>query len=434
MMTFWNRSKELELIKKRLRKGGFGYVTGRRRIGKTALLKKACEKFGGIYHQAVEGTPAQQILHLAEELAAKLGVFREITPKTWSEFFSLLAREKLPGLVVFDEFPYWVEGDHTLASVLQKWIDHELPKKRTLILISGSSQSMLYDQMLNRSLPLYGRASFHLHLEPMSYGWFCRTLGFKVAKPESFARFSLVGGVPYYWKLMPKGSMVDQAHELYFEPSAILSQEPASWIRDEGITGSLPKAILDLIGRGVAKPSELAARLGTPQGNLSRPLALLVELGLVSRELPFGESTRSTKRTHYAILDPALSFYFSTFLPHRSRWDALSKRKKGELLEMHASRQWEVFCRRSFRGSSRYWESGVEIDLVAATGEKGHYLVAECKWSQLTESAKRSMLADLKARFLKTRLGRRAHSAQFKILSKDDLPWLARNAQFANKG
>ena len=56
---FWNRKGELERVRLALRRNGFGFVTGRRRIGKTALLTKACKKFGGFYHQAVEGTPEQ---------------------------------------------------------------------------------------------------------------------------------------------------------------------------------------------------------------------------------------------------------------------------------------------------------------------------------------------------------------------------------------
>lgn len=190
--VFWNRSGELAQIRAWLRKGGFGCLTGRRRIGKTALLKKVCEQEGGFYHQAVEGTPEQQLLHLAEEMRTVIPIFRDVVPRTWNEFFKLLSREKLPRLLVFDEFPYWVEGDPTLASFLQKWIDHSLPKLKTLVLASGSSQSMLDSEFLRASSPLYGRAAFRLRLKPMSYGWFCRALKYEVGDALSFTRFSLV--------------------------------------------------------------------------------------------------------------------------------------------------------------------------------------------------------------------------------------------------
>lgn len=417
---FWDRERELDLIERRLGKGGFGFVTGRRRVGKTALLKKAVSLHGGLYHQGVEGTPLQQLMHLAEEIAPSLPVFQEVVPRTWSEFFSLLGREKLPRLVVLDEFPYWAASDRGLPSLLQKWVDHDLPKLRTLLLVSGSSQAMLHSQFLDHSAPLYGRASLHLHLEPMDYAWFCRALGHDPRAPSSFLRYSLVGGVPHYWKLMADGTPAEQAQALYFDPSAPLAEEPIHLLRDEGVDGALPKAILDLVGRGVQRPGELAARLGTPQGNLSRPLALLLELGLLCRELPFGESLRTTKRVLYSIQDPALLFYYGSFLPNRGRWPTMDGRQREAVLGAHASRCWEQTCRRRTPGASRYWESGVEIDLIAPRAG-GSLLVAECKWKTLSTAEEAALLSDLKDRFLRTRLAQRHPDAEFRILSARDL-------------
>lgn len=423
MKPFWNRSEELARLQQHLRKGGFGYVTGRRRIGKTALLVQACKQFNGLYHQAVEGTPQQQLLHVTEELSRSLPIFRDLTPKTWHEFFRLLSRETLPPLIVFDEFPYWVQGDATLPSLVQKWIDHDLPKTKTLALISGSSQSMLHSQFLRSLAPLYGRASLHLHLPPLSYPWFCRALRYPPEDPRSFASFSLVGGVPHYWKLLPKGTLVEQATRLYFEPSALLAEEPTHWLRDEGVTGSLSKAILDLVGRGVTKPSELAGRLGTAHGNLSRPLALLLDVGLLSKELPYGESTRTTKKVLYTCHDPALAFYYGVYLPARSRWSEMSPREREHPLNLHVSRQWESFCRQAHPGSGRYWEGAVEIDLVWRRGN-GRHLVAECQWAELAEGEERALLTHLKAQWANTTLGRRVPHPEFRIFSKKDLPHL----------
>lgn len=429
METFWNRSEELGRIQHLAGRGRLGFITGRRRAGKSATLRQAVLRFGGLYHQAVEGTAQQQLLHAVEELAGDVPIFQEVRPKSWSEFFRLLSREKLPPLLVFDEFPYWASGDPTLPSVLQKWVDHELPRLKTSVLLSGSSQAMLYSHLLNQSAPLYGRTSLHLHLEPMSYSWFCRALGYKVADSVSFARFCLVGGVPHYWKLMsPRKSLIHQTEELYFEPSALLSEEPSQMIRDEGIAGTLPKAILDLIGRGVAKPSELAARLGVAQGNLSRPLALLLELGLIQKELPFGESPRTTKRVLYRVLDPVLSFYYGTFLPARSRWETSSDAEKQKILNRHVSRQWENFCRKAHPGAGRYWEAGVEIDLVFYDKASKSHVIGECKWKIVNRNHRQLLLDSLRDRFGNSRLSRVLKKVQFRVFSQEDLARLGRGA------
>ena len=424
MEIFWNRVSEVAQLKRHLGRGRFGYVTGRRRVGKTALLREAVRRFGGLYHQAVEGTPQQQLLHVAEELGEALPLLREVLPKTWGEFFRLLSRERLPRLLIFDEFPYWTQADPTLPSLLQKWVDHELPKHRSLLVVSGSSQAMLDSQFLHRGAPLYGRAAWHLHLEPMSYAWFCRALRYDAHNPESFARFTLVGGVPHYWNLMPRGPMLAQADALYFAPSAILAEEPLALLRDEGISGAIPKAILDLVGRGVTKPSELAARIGTVHGNLSRPLALLLELGVLQRELPFGESPRTTKKVLYSIPDPALSCYYGTFLTHRSRWPAMSRAERQAVLQHHVARQWELFCRRRYPGASRYWEGPIELDLVWYDRTTRRHLVAECKWASLSAHEAKRQLALLRSQFARTTLSHTLPRVEFRLLTQEDLPKL----------
>ena len=422
-IPFWNRWDELKLIRQAVGKSGFGYFSGRRRIGKTALLRRVTEEFGGFYHQAVEGTPQQQLVHLAEEISAVIPIFKEVIPKTWPEFFSLLSREKLPPLLVFDEFPYWAAGAPAFLSVFQKWIDHQLPKLKTLVLVSGSSQTMLYSHFLRYGTPLYGRSSFRLQLLPMSYAWFCKVLKLKSHADRSFMRFSWVGGVPHYWKLIPKRAFLRQVEELYFLPSALLAEEPTHWLRDEGVSGNLPKALLDLIGRGVTKPSELASRLGTAQSNLSRSLALLLELGFICKQIPFGESMRSSKKVLYSIQDEALSFYYGTYLRYRAEWPRFSMIERLRILGEHAARHWEDFCRCRFPGAARYWEGDVEIDLVAPRAKK-KMLVAECKWARLTPRTEQRLLGDLRARFESTRLAnkfRRKYTVEFRIFSKKDV-------------
>lgn len=423
---FWNRRDELDRIRRRLGRGAFGYVTGRRRIGKTALLLEAAKRFGGVYHQAVEGTVQQQILHAAEELGDRLPILRDIVPKTWGEFFRLLSKERLPALLIFDELPYWIQGDPGFSSVLQKWVDHDLPKQKTLLLVSGSSQAMLHSQFLQQSSPLYGRAALHVHLSPLSYHWFCQALRYDPADPVSFARFSVVGGVPHYWKLLPaRMEVLRQIQTLYFEPSSILAEEPIRLIRDEGVMGALPRAILDLVGRGVTKPSELAARLGTVHSNLSRPLALLLELGLIHRDLPFGESPRTSKKVLYSVQDPALLFYYGTCLMFRSRWEHLPRRARHALVSRHVGQVWEQFCRHTHPGSGRYWEKDVELDLVCPQTSAKRFLVAECKWKRLTPGKEHALLADLRARFSRTKLASTLRHVTFRILTPKDLPRLA---------
>lgn len=155
----------------------------------------------------------------------------------------------------------------------------------------------------------------------MSYRAFCDACSQNPVSRDAFVRFSMVGGVPRYWELVRRGqSPIALAEELFFGSSPALEFEPSRLLKDEGVVGLTAPAVLEAIGRGAHKPSEIAARLGTPQTNLSRLLQVLLDVRLLQRELPFGESVRTTKRTLYRIADPTLRFWFRVYSPHRSRW------------------------------------------------------------------------------------------------------------------
>ncbi|MBU0506810.1 MAG: ATP-binding protein [bacterium] len=428
-MKFYNREKELQTLNNYVGKGVFGYMTGRRRIGKTALLKRFCELVNGVYHQAVTGTTQQQLEYLVDDIKASIKPFDDLKPKTWAEFFKILSlADSLPPVIIFDEFPFWVAADETLPSVLQKWIDHELPKKATELIVAGSSQTMMYSQFLKHDAPLYGRSLFHLHLEPLAYRFFCKARCLQMKDPESFRLYSLVGGIPHYWRLLNNRNILEEVESLYFEPSAILSDEPLTLLRDEGVLGNTPAAILGLIGKGVARSGEMAARMGVPQGNLSKPLLQLLDLGLICRQLPFGETLKTSKRVLYTIIDPALAFYYGTVLPHRGRWPIYSKKEQQNLLNLHTSHCWENYCRQVFPTAERYWDVNAEIDFVAYLS-KDKLLVAECKWKKLSKQQEKDLVDNLKERFQKTKLAQKYSKIQFRIFSQSNIAELADSEQ-----
>ena len=139
-----------------------------------------------------------------------------------------------------------------------------------------------------------------------------------------------------------------------------------------------------LAGRGAERLSEIAGRLGTAQTNLSRLLQQWLDASILRRELPFGESVRSSKKVLYRIQDPATRFWFRVYSPHRSLWRTYTPAQKRKLIHDHAATVFEDHCRERFPGAQRYWESGVELDLVAPDpdNDKG-LLVAEVKWRPL---------------------------------------------------
>lgn len=143
---------------------------------------------------------------------------------------------------------------------------------------------MMHGLFLDQTSPLFDRAQTLMRIEPMGYREFCEAHGARGDREDTFLKFAMVGGVPQYWEFFePKDSPADVAESLFFGKSARLQNEADRLLKDERVEGITAKSILEAIGRGAAKPSEIGGRLGVSQTNLSRPLQVLLSASLISR-------------------------------------------------------------------------------------------------------------------------------------------------------
>jgi AAA+ ATPase superfamily predicted ATPase len=176
-------------------------------------------------------------------------------------------------------------------------------------------------------------------------------------------------------------------------------------------------SVLEAIGRGAERPSEIARRLGVPQTNLGRLFEQLLDASLVTRELPFGESLRSTKRVLYRIADPALRFWFRVYSPHRTLWRQYSTSRRRELIHQHAATVFEDYCRDAVSGASRYWENDLEIDFVAPVAADPQSLqVVEVKWRQLTTVQRSQIERDLREKWQRSALAGKYPHPVFRVI------------------
>lgn len=415
---FINREKELKELNRLLEQGKGGLITifGRRRIGKTRLLREWIQKHQGFYTQAIEGHPLIQLEQLFLDL--KPGLHTEIAPKTWEELFQLIELEKEPVILCIDEFPYLVTSDETIPSRFQRWIDHT-KKDNLFLILSGSSYRMMHSLFLHPSTPLYGRAIKLIHIEPMAYTAFCKAIHLDASQMESFILFSMVGGVPKYWEYLKQtgtvSNLIETAESLFFEVGAYMEYEPRRLLVDEKIEGINPISVLELIGRGMHRLSEIAARMGQPSTNLTRIIQLLLDSSLIKREIPFGENEKNSKKSLYKITDPSVRFWFQVYSPHRSRWNFYKKTEKQVLLINHASSVFEDYVRLQYSGSSRYWDPSVEFDLVRWQKERETAIISEVKFKKLSAQEKQQLLKGLEKRYEQSTLSKQIKHALFEV-------------------
>jgi hypothetical protein len=402
-LPFLDRRDELARLKALLGRadGRLAVLYGRRRCGKSRLVQEALRGRASVYYVGDDRDAALQRSALAVEIARLLPGFADVRYPDWDALLSRWWREApRRAVLALDEFPALVQSDRAIPSLLQKLVDPPGAASPHLML-AGSSQRLMQGLVLDRTAPLFGRAREILKLAPLGAGWIARGLGLpdEVRAVEAFA---LWGGVPRYWELASEhGSRLDAYRALVLSPLGVLHDEPRRLLLDDVRETSQPLSVLALIGVGCHRLSEIAGRLGKPATSLARPLATLVELGLVRRDLPFGASLQDSKRTAYRLADPFLRAWFRFVEPNRSRLEAgqaaAVAAEMSDTLSLHVSGVWEDLVRESVpRASHRgarwgpaasWWGPGLdreplELDVVAESADHTELLLGEVKWQE----------------------------------------------------
>jgi len=446
--AFYNRVDEKGRLESVLQAQGpaLAVVYGRRRCGKSTLLQEVIDN-KDVYFLADQRETSLQIQAFAEAVDAVLPGFSRAKYSSWDALFQTLVLRCNGGLnVVMDEFPYLVQSDPALPSLLQRMMDQPDAADLTWVLC-GSSQRMMQGIVLDASAPLYGRAKEILKIRPLEAGWLSQAL--RVERSKAVEAYAVWGGVPRYWELARDYATTwDAVAALVLDRNGVLHDEPNRLLIDDVRSPTQTISLLSVIGGGCHRMSEIAARLQKPASSLTRPLGHLIELGYIHRELPWGESLRSTKRTLYRLSDPFLLFYYRFVLPYQSMLElgqtqsVLAQVKKD--FPAHCGGVWETLVRRSipcgrlggdqWRTAARWWgldlaRKQVEVDVVAESVDGASLLIGEVKWhagkADLQQAARRLQAVVASLPFVKGRRVVLAIWTSEKIMLGDDVMVLA---------
>jgi uncharacterized protein len=326
MPNFVNRERELRALDRACGdQPGMAIVSGRRRVGKTALLDRFAQDRRAIFLPGTRAAVPEALRRLEERL-------RIVAPpapgdlldlghlQTWDAALGyLLARARdEPLLVILDEFPYLCEADPSLPSTLQARWDHRGDAQLSLVL--AGSHVGLMEELVAADAPLFGRADAHLRLQPFS--WRHAPLLIGGEDPESWLEaYCTVGGMPRYLALWdPRHDAVTNLVDLLEGPGAPLGDE-GTVVQQELTPGSAPARVLELIALGAEGFTAIRERGGFAPATLSEALVHLEALGFVDRLTPIGEDARRTRRVRYQVRDPFLRLWLGIVQPHRDAFE-----------------------------------------------------------------------------------------------------------------
>jgi hypothetical protein len=379
---------------------------GRRRVGKTELLRAFCADKPHIFFIATLSSDTEQLATFSQQVYgfSHLEVPAGFTFPSWEAAFQALADIPMQPrpIILLDEFTYLISGNKAIPSIMQKVWDEKLKNTRLLLVLCGSYIGMMETEVLGYNAPLYGRRTASTLLRPLDLS--SSSLFFpKYSAENQFLAWAVLGGMPYYLRTFSdhqdiftniRQNILDsQTGALFNEPRLLLMEElrePRNYF-----------SILRAIAQGHTRLNEIAQASGVSEVTAAaRYLDILQQMHLITRRVPATETQPDkSKKGIYQIDDHFLRFWFRYVQPNQSGLDLgladaiLSQRIRPDLDNFVASAFEEAaqafVARLAQTGMLNFlperiggwWDREAEIDVLAISLSEKIALVGECKWS-----------------------------------------------------
>lgn len=400
-MAFIDRERELAFLEAKWREERSQLIVlwGKRRVGKTELVKQFLQGKPHVYFLAESTSDREQLFRFSQALGR---FFQEPLLHTrgfagWEESFEYVRARNRRFILAIDEFPYLMGSNPAIASLFQKAWDEYWADGPVYLLLLGSSMAMMENEVLGYRSPLYGRRTGQWRVDPMTFDAVRR---FRPTKnfDDGITHYSVAGGIPAYW--LQFSTEKDFARNLcdhVLSKGAMLYDEVEFLLREELREPRYYFALLQALAQGKRKLSEIVNATGLGQAAANKYLSVLSDLKIVERELPVTEDKPlKSKKGLYRITDAFFHFWFRYVFPRRGE---LEMGRAEEVLEgikktlpLHVSTAYEHVAGETlwrhmdlffpFTAVGRWWDSHEEIDLVAINREVDAVFFAEVKWSE----------------------------------------------------
>jgi AAA+ ATPase superfamily predicted ATPase len=423
-MIFVNRENELDFLRRSYLQDGSQLVViyGKRRVGKTALVKEFSKDLPHIYFLADKAPDRDQLRQLSE----KVGLYFQddfLLSRgfgDWYDFFKFFKskgtftqtrKHTLTGdqiqapappsqgkcVLIFDEFPYLIESNPAIPSLFQKGWDEDLSQSGIMLILLGSSMGMMETEVLGHKSPLFGRRTGQILVEPLSFTDAKKF--FPAISEDAFMHYyGILGGTPaYLLQFDPAVDIRENIRRHLLAPEAYLYREPDFILREELREPRNYFSILRAISMGKTRPAEVINETGFDKNMVGKYLSVLTDLKIIRREVPVTEwGAEKSKKGMYLFEDPFFRFWFHYVYPNRSfieegRIDYVLDRKIAPSLDQFISWTFEEVCRSHVRKGlphgiqcnrvGRWWSKEGEIDIVGLADDENTAVFGEAKWS-----------------------------------------------------
>ena len=353
---FIGRKEELKTLSKAIRQtDNATLIYGKRRIGKTTLIKEALSKTktSSVYYECIKGSLQENVDGFVRELIRTGIIKSEISFNNLKNVFEYLNTLPQKCIVVIDEYPYLknMADSEEVDSMFQNIIDNCLSNIH--LIISGSHIGMMKD-MLNEGNALYGRFLTIIRLTELNHQ---DASGFYPEKSayDKVAFYSVFGGSPFINKALDKRkSLKENIVNTILNTNSQIHLYAGHLLLSDYSLKMNAERIFAVIGNGRKRYSDIENQLDAKKtGNLSKQIKNLIDLDIINRNEPINKIGDNKKCT-YEINDNLLRFYFTFVYKNTS---ALAMLGPEAFYEQYVAPELNQFISRRFEGICRSWFS-----------------------------------------------------------------------------
>lgn len=317
------REREIDIIENAIRdsRSHFIAIYGRRRVGKTFLVRNVCADRFTFQHAGVSNEGLKEQLDAFASSAHVCGYSFDKTPTTWIQAFDglkqLIIRSNEKKKIIFLDEISWMDTPKSgfVAALENFWNAFVSARDDVILFICASATSWMLSKVIHNKGGLYHRLTVQIHLKPFVLAEceeYVQKHGFVHNKDQILQYYMIFGGVPYYWELLRKGSSVEQnIDRLLFGKDAELKDEfrylYASIFKNPEIYIGLVKALCK-VKSGLTRDDIIREAKVANSGELSRHLEELESCGFIRSYSAIG---MKKKNTVYQLIDPFTLFYYS---------------------------------------------------------------------------------------------------------------------------
>lgn len=306
------RKEELNHLNELYESNAFEFLVmyGRRRVGKTTILQEFAEHSNSIFFPAREKNDALNLEDFSKIIQYHFEQNFIASFSSWGDAFNYIgAKVKQRTAIIIDEFPYIIEENSSIKSILQHTIDHSWKNRNIFLILCGSSVSIMETDVMGRKSPLHDRQTSSIEIKPFDY---LESSDFflNYTNEEKLLTYGILGGIPRYLEAFDSNDSIQKNIEKkIIRNGAYLNEEPDNLLKAELRETNVYNSILSAIANGRNKIIDIANFIHEDRTKVAKYLITLQTLRLIEKRVPCGEPETS-KKSIYVIKDNFFKFWF----------------------------------------------------------------------------------------------------------------------------